>query len=602
MYSPLDLLPLPEPRYSSYPDDFFYEKVIKHLIPDIVRIMSNGIPIDLDKVKELENTLDSVLLKVQQTIDNSPIIKKFHEYKYPLVYKEFKDLMTSKMRDMSYYLKEFDSSKMDHRKYYMRLFIKDKPDIIVPKDEKWKIAYIKTYSIRYPELRSIIKKTIRPTDELAIKAMEYLAKDKAEIYNKSYKYKISQASTENLIGKFNPGSSDQKRELFEFLNKEALEFSKKTGLPSWGRSQLEDLLKVETDESMKELLQAFIDHSFSAIVKNNFIKAFYEYSIDGVLYGNLKLFGAKSFRLTSNNPNLLNLPSTKSAYAKPVKECLVAPEGFLVLTADYNALEDKVIASLTRDKNKIITQTDKDIDGHLFHATIYFRDKFVDILGDLPHRELTIAAKKARKEGNKEIEELRQLSKGITFGCSYGAYPPKIANQIKCSLEEAKQVFDAYHNEMYPEITKYREEYVSPTAELYKAIHLGMGCILKTDNVSDDIRTIVNATVQFWSILTLLSINKMHHLIDKKGYQNDIYTISTIYDSVYYVVRKDPIIIKWLNDNLIECMDTDFMENQLVKNEAESEISDSWANMISIPNNASIKEIEEVIKQIEERK
>jgi predicted S18 family serine protease len=94
----------------------------------------------------------------------------------------------------------------------------------------------------------------------------------------------------------------------------------------------------------------------------------------------------------------------------------------------------------------------------------------------------------------------------------------------------------------------------------------------------------------------------MHHKTDENRYQNDIFTIGTVYDSVYYAVRKDPVIIKWLNDNLIKCMTVDFMENQSVKNEAESEISDSWANMIKIPNNASIKEIEEIIKQIEDRK
>lgn len=112
---------------------------------------------------------------------------------------------------------------------------------------------------------------------------------------------------------------------------------------------------------------------------------------------------------------MLNTPSSKSIYSKPIKRCFTAPPGYIVWQIDYAALEDKVIASLTHDKNKVITQTDSEIDGHLFHATIYFKQQFIDILGDMPHRELTIAAKKALDEGNKDIKKLRDRSKNVTL-------------------------------------------------------------------------------------------------------------------------------------------------------------------------------------------
>jgi DNA polymerase-1 len=293
---------------------------------------------------------------------------------------------------------------------------------------------------------------------------------------------------------------------------------------------------------------------------------------------------------------MLNAPSTGSVFAKAVKRCFNAPKGKLILAADYSALEDRVIASLSRDVNKCDIFL-KNLDGHSLNALGYFSDKFsefMELTGDTPTDVKAI--KKLVDEGNKEAGKLRQESKGPTFGLAYGAFPPKIAATLKISLEEAQQIFDNYHNVLYPGITEYREEYVLATAREQGEIHLGLGFYLKTDDAESDIRTLANATCQFWSILTALTINKMHQLIDEAGLENDVKVVSTIYDSIYIEVTQDIKIIKWVNDNLIRTMLVDFMEDQAIPNEAESEIGLNWADMVAIPNNATEEDIKAILQ------
>lgn len=602
MYSPHDQLPAPEPCTIEYPLGYFYENTAKYLIKDTVRIMDNGLNIDLDKVIELEDTLEEQLKEVESELAANPLIKKYLSLRYSREIQEYIEDRKSKMRTPEYYLTPFKPKDMVHRSYFMEEYATTQgwgsPQEKLPTGVgKWPLSLVKKYAVSNRLLQMMLEGTL-PENTAAVKsAMERLAKDKADMYNNKY---LEQVKSPNLgYPTFNPGSSKQKQELFAMLGIESEEVSKDTGLPKWDRTQIERVNLETEDEDVRNLTQALIDYSFAAIIKNNFIEAFYNYTVEGRLYGQYKLLGAKSGRYTSSNPNMLNAPSTNSRFAKAIKKCFTAPKGYVILTADYSALEDRVIASLSRDTNKCDIFL-KNLDGHSLNALGYFKDKIKEIMtltGDIP----TDAAnfKKLVDDGDVSASKLRQESKGPTFGLAYGAFPPKIAATLKIPIEEAQNIFDNYHNVLYPGITNYRENYVLPTAKEEGEIHLGLGFSLKTDDADRDIRTLANATCQFWSILTALTINKMHQAIDAMGYQNKVKVVSTIYDSIYLEVIEDPKIIKWVNDNLIKFMLVDFMENQTIHNEAKSEIGYDWANLVAIENNATIEEVKTALAKLE---
>lgn len=131
-------------------------------------------------------------------------------------------------------------------------------------------------------------------------------------------------------------------------------------------------------------------------------------------------------------------------------------------------------------------------------------------------------------------------------------------------------------------------------------VHAGLGCYLNTFDPDKENRTDFNFMSQFWSIITILTINKMHTLIEQTGYINDIQIVCSIYDSIYLIVKKDANIIKWLNDTIIPIITKDFITDIIVHNEAEGEIGFNWYDTVAIHNNASIEEIEEAIKKAEE--
>jgi effector-binding domain-containing protein len=255
-------------------------------------------------------------------------------------------------------------------------------------------------------------------------------------------------------------------------------------------------------------------------------------------------------------------------------------------------VEDRVIANLSGDNNKIAVFSEG-LDGHSLAATYYYPDRIADMVGEFTdNKEASRLFKKLTKT-SEEAGALRQESKPVTFKLAYGGFP-----DVDKGGTITQEIFDNYHNKMYPNISAFRNKVIDKVKQTGYT-HIGLGLRLYSDTPDKDSRTLFNANSQFWSILTAISINELHHRqAEAKIPESDLYVTSTIYDSIYGIIKADPALIKWLNNNLVEIMVKDFMDNQIVHNEANLEIGPDWASQTELPNNCSTEEIKQIMKEL----
>jgi DNA polymerase-1 len=214
---------------------------------------------------------------------------------------------------------------------------------------------------------------------------EYVAKKNAE-----YKKKvITKADVKPGVIVFNPNSPVQLQRLLyseDFLGLPVLDYTD-TKQPATGADTLEKLVNHTTDQQTKDFLEVLIHYKASAIIISTFLPAFLQaqQGDDGwhYLFGNFRLGGTASGRLSSNNPNLQNIPSSgstavKKRLAKMIKECFEAPPGWLFVGLDFDSLEDKISAVTTNDPQKIKVYSDG-YDGHCLRALAYFGEQMPDI-------------------------------------------------------------------------------------------------------------------------------------------------------------------------------------------------------------------------------
>ena len=231
----------------------------------------------------------------------------------------------------------------------------------------------------------------------------------------------------SLAGKeFNIGSPKQLGEIiYNELKIAKLKKTKKGSLAT-SANVLEDL--------------AYTGHKFPNLVlewrqlsklKNTYTDALQEHISPKTkrVHTSFLLAATNTGRLASSDPNLQNIP-IKSEDGREIRKAFVADEKNVLISADYNQIEMRILADLAdvKELKKAFKNND---DIHSLTASQVFNVSL-----------------------NKVNEDLRRKAKAINFGIIYGITQYGLAKQISVSNQEALDFINAYFKK-FPEIKDY---------------------------------------------------------------------------------------------------------------------------------------------------
>ena len=585
-----------EPRHNTeqFNQRYYYDFILKPAIPVIVEMLNNGQPIDLEQVRELSNKVETIKQQCLDRINEFDLIKQFQA---PIDQARIDKFLEPVLKAWKHpdYSKGYQSNpKM--RAYVVNHMTGSSFDTLSDKQLK---------DLANPLLQSLIDKQFDHPDIVAACNAYHDAEALRQNTERNRVDKVANPQNYVQIG-FNPYNYQQLAKMWIDFGLESDEVSKTTGEQSFSGTVLKSLAKTIPEGNVKSIITLYLEIAESKNMITQYIPKYFGSTINNRVFGSIRLMGTISGRLSGkaakmDGPekhmtgiNLVTQPASSSAFAKPVKKLFKAPKGKLLVQIDYSNLEGNVGAILTHDETSV-RNLKQDFDTHVLHSAAYWTPEWEELSG-IKFDKTSLEVNKQYKalcDTNPRAKTLRTNSKGVSFGLSYGAYPPKVAKSIGCSLAEATTIFDNFHNLLYPGVTEYREKYVMPQVATHGWIHLNYGLKLFSDNAKKDIRTLNNSTMQGYSNVTQISGVEFDRVYKQSQYVDDIKLINIVHDCLYYEVTDDINVIKYINDTLPPIMCRPFVHDQALTLKAEIDIGPNLAETVTLPNNASL----DVIKQ-----
>jgi DNA polymerase-1 len=260
-------------------------------------------------------------------------------------------------------------------------------------------------------------------------------------------------------------------------------------------------------------------------------------------------------RLSSNNPNLQNIPVRTERGREIRKAFIPRDKDHVLVSADYSQIELRIVAAISGDVNMCEAfTTGKDI-------------------------HTATAAKVFNVEETAVTKEMRYKAKSVNFGIIYGQGAFGLAENLGIPRAEAKEIIDNYKKQ-FPNIQKYMDDTINFAKENgYVETLMGRKRWLKDINSANFTvrgfaeRNAINSPIQGTAAdMIKMAMIKIHEAFKKNNFRSKM--LLQVHDELVFDAHKDEL--EKIKPVILSCMQTALTLPNGVPTDAEVGSGDNW--------------------------
>jgi DNA polymerase-1 len=359
-------------------------------------------------------------------------------------------------------------------------------------------------------------------DEKALAKMSDELRKESEHVQKEI-YKLAGAE-------FNIGSPKQLGEIL-FDKLKLIDKAKKTKTGQYATGE-EVLLKLAGEH---EIAKKILDYREYEKLRSTYVDALPKMvsKRDGRIHTDYRQAVAATGRLSSNNPNLQNIP-IRTEKGRAIRKAFVPRNSeYLFMSADYSQIELRIAASFAKDETMIEA----------------FKNKR-DI-------HTTTAAKVFKVALDQVTPDMRRKAKEVNFGILYGSTAFGLAQNLNISRTEAAEIIESYFKE-FPAIKRYMDNSILQARETeYVETILGRRRYLRDINSRNITtrgfaeRNAINAPIQGSAadIIKIAMVN-IHRWLQREKLQTKM--IMQVHDELVFDVHHNEV--DTVKENVVKLM------------------------------------------------